>query len=300
VCACVCVCVLLKKIFQKDVEHVEQPVTIREIDVEQTCNRRGTRGTAVGVDPGSRAGGLAVVDLEAGTVRLAWWKALAACVELHEADGEAYRVTRHGTLAMALVAALRGVEATVAACEAVRPYRGRPAPVALATAAGVAVGLLEGRGVLVQRPEPSTWRGVYFGRPAALERERAKRVALDWLAGRVSPGVPLDSWRPHGLTVPAAHGLAPDHAAEALGLAVWAASNEKSNEGRRAAKANATRRNANVPKQAGKAKEGVQRGVSDTVGGRGVPASHVSRALRGSFADFPGGNQACKHATEDE
>jgi Holliday junction resolvasome RuvABC endonuclease subunit len=279
---------------------VEQPVTGREIDVEQTWNRRGTRGTAVGVDPGSRAGGLAVVDLVAGTVRLAWWRALSACVELHEADGEAYRVTRHGTLALALVASLRGVEATVAACEAVRPYRGRPAPVALATAAGVAVGVLEAQGVAVQRPDVSTWRAVYFGRPVALERERAKRVALDWLRGDRSPGVPLEAWQPHGLTVPAAVRNAPDHAAEALGLAVWAASNEKSNEGGKDATRNATRRNAKGPKVAEMAEIGVQRGVSEGAGGAGVPASRVLRALRPSFADPQPGNQPCKHAKEDE
>lgn len=202
--------------------------------MEQTWNRRGTRGTPrewagtpeqvfVGVDPGLHAGGLALVLGDGSAVQLTWWRSLSRGFEFLTWNGCGLDVERHDTLARGVYLSLPRVKATSAAVEAVRRHRGRSAPLTLATAAGTLVGLLEAQGARVLRPGPSEWRSVYFGKPIALERERAKRLALDWMHGREHPGTRGEVLQPHGLELGLGTVDVPDHAAEALGLAVWAA-----------------------------------------------------------------------------
>ena len=123
-----------------NVEHVEQPVTSREIDVEQTWNGRGTRGTPrewtgtaeqvfVGVDPGLHAGGLALVLGDGSAVQLTWWRSLSRGFEFTTWNGSSLDVERHDTLSRGAYLLLPRVKATSAAVEAVRRHRGRSAPV---------------------------------------------------------------------------------------------------------------------------------------------------------------------------
>lgn len=174
-----------------------------------------------GIDPGSTCGGAAVLD-GSELVWLAQWRRVGnryryaygspQLASAREADAQ--------TLGEAIAACLGPHLGSLrlAAVEAVVRHGGRPAPIALATAAGVAVGLLEASGAQVRRPSPTQWRSVYFGAPITLERERAKRVALDWLHGRQTPAAPplrCRSWDvPQGVSWA-------DHAAEATAIAAW-------------------------------------------------------------------------------
>ena len=177
----------------------------------------------VGVDPGLHAGGLALVLGDGSAVQLTWWRSLSRGFEFTTWNGSSLDVERHDTLSRGAYLLLPRVKATSAAVEAVRRHRGRSAPLTLATAAGTLVGLLEAQGARVLRPGPSEWRSVYFGKPIALERERAKRLALDWMHGRQHPGTRGEVLQPHGLELGLGSVDVPDHAAEALGLAVWSA-----------------------------------------------------------------------------
>ena len=186
------------------------------------CRDDGGAGYWVGVDPGRLAGGLGVVGHE-GVVYVGWWRAVGRAWEVHRhgPDGEATR--RFSTLGGGVRWLVDGWPDVMdgAAVEAVQAFRGKGSPLVLAEAAGLAVGMLEVGGRSVRRPRPEEWREVYTGRRLVVDRDRAKRLALDWLFGRHHVGLRgLELRHPTlAVTLPAD---VPDHAAEAVGLACWA------------------------------------------------------------------------------
>lgn len=178
----------------------------------------------LGIDPGGTAGGVALLGEDGDLLWLADYRRGRRGYRWRVAElGAAARSGEAPTLGATLAACVPVGTARACAVEAVGRYAGKPAPLALATSAGVAVGLVESRGVPVARPRPDTWRAVYFGRPVRLDSARAKRVALDHLHGRPHLGAPAGySLARRAWTVAAAADWS-EHAAEAAGIAAWLA-----------------------------------------------------------------------------
>jgi hypothetical protein len=95
---------------------------------------------------------------------------------------------------------------------------GKGVPIALATNAGIAIGVVSA--VLcvdsLQRPRPEAWRKVLTGKALAGRRAELKALALCWARGDAYPGISVDL-HPGGRVLPDG----PDHAAEAA-LMAWA------------------------------------------------------------------------------
>lgn len=174
----------------------------------------------MGIDPGGGAGGVAVVDDDGA---LAW-------LAQYRKSGRNWRYWTCGASGLvegacatlgATLAACMAFPADVCAVEAVGRYAGKPAPLALAASAGAAVGIAEAAGAIVVRPRPEAWRVVYYGRPAKLDTDRAKRVALDFLHGRPHAGSPAGYTLARREWPIASAAEWSEHAAEAAGIAAW-------------------------------------------------------------------------------
>jgi len=103
--------------------------------------------------------------------------------------------------------------------EAVTVNKGKGNPIALATSAGIAIGLMYGKCRIgsLHRPRPEHWRKVFTGRGLNGRRAELKAAALAWAAGRTYPGLHDLRLHPGGRVLPDG----PDHAAEAAAMA-WA------------------------------------------------------------------------------
>lgn len=183
---------------------------------------RDGAGYWVGIDPGRLAGGIGVVGRE-GVVYVGWWRAVGKAWEARRYGPDGEDVRRFATLGGGVRWLVDGWPDVMdgAAVEAVQAFRGKGSPLVLAEAAGLAVGMLEVGGRQVRRPRPEEWREVYTGRRLLVDRERAKRLALDWLFGRHHVGLRGLELRHPTLAVELPEAV-PDHAAEAVALACWA------------------------------------------------------------------------------
>jgi len=178
----------------------------------------------IGIDPGAVGAAVAMDDADGEVIAAVHWDARRAWY-LDSEDDRAVWTRLDGAkmvgaikrLSMSVSSAVRGGPVRLVV-EDVGLRKGKGVPLALATNAGIAIGVVSA--VLcvdsLRRPRPEAWRKVLTGRALAGRRADLKAVAMAWARGEVYPGVEV-RLHPGGRVLPDG----PDHAAEAA-LMAWA------------------------------------------------------------------------------
>lgn len=176
----------------------------------------------IGIDPGAVGAAVAMDDADGSVVAAVHWNERRAW--LLDDDGACWSLMEPG-----MVGALRWFAASVCGVamgervqlvvEAVTVNRGKGSPIALATAAGVAIGVVSAvcRVGSLHRPRPEGWRKVVTGKALQGRRGDLKAAAQAWASGRLHPGLDGMVLHPGGRVLPDG----PDHPAEAA-LMAWA------------------------------------------------------------------------------
>jgi hypothetical protein len=178
----------------------------------------------IGIDPGAVGAAVAMDDADGEVIAAAHWDAR----RVWYLDSEEDRAVWTRLDGAKMIGAIKRLSMSVSSAARGGPVRlvvedvglraGKGVPIALATSAGLAIGVVSA--VLcvdsLHRPRPEAWRKVLTGRPLAGRREQLKALAMAWARGEAYPGISVDL-HPGGRVLPDG----PDHAAEAA-LMAWA------------------------------------------------------------------------------
>ena len=179
----------------------------------------------VGIDPGSVGAAVAMDDADGSVVAAVHWNERRAWRLDVDDDGACWSLFESPSMVGALrwfASAVNGAsigDSLRLVVEAVTVNKGKGSPIALATSAGVAIGVVSAvcRVGSLHRPRPEGWRKVITGKALAGRRGDLKAVAQAWASGRLHPGVDGMVLHPGGRVLPDG----PDHPAEAA-LMAWA------------------------------------------------------------------------------
>lgn len=179
----------------------------------------------IGIDPGAVGAAVAMDDADGEVIAAVHWNERRAWFLDSCDDGACWSLMESPSM----VGALRWFAASVCSAargervrlvvEAVTVNKGKGSPIALATSAGIAIGVVSAvcRVASLHRPRPEGWRKVVTGKALLGRRGDLKAVAQAWAAGRLHPGVDGMELHPGGRVLPDG----PDHPAEAA-LMAWA------------------------------------------------------------------------------